>query len=149
MMLRDKQSQARFVAVDPASGEARPVRMRDYVTPRQRDKMSQKPDMILQLAHRVEEDLREQGSEGVEVRALVAASLNGREPQLLIDPTVDLAAERRTLMPAKWIKPLEQPFLSLEDSVRGGLKEEIRRAAEEGGVGDALSPRRPAAEAGQ
>jgi hypothetical protein len=37
----------------------------------------------------------------------VLVSLNGREPQLLIDPSVDLAAEERSLAPARWILPLE------------------------------------------
>jgi len=35
-------------------------------------------------------------------------SLNYREPQLLIDPTVNLAAEPETLLPKYWIMPLEE-----------------------------------------
>jgi hypothetical protein len=38
------------------------------------------------------------------------ASLNGREPQPLIDPVVDLATQPRTLAPASWIVPLFQPL---------------------------------------
>jgi hypothetical protein len=43
----------------------------------------------------------------LEVRATVMTSLNRRPPQLLIDPTVNLAAVKRSLAPAKWIMPLE------------------------------------------
>jgi len=37
-------------------------------------------------------------------------SLNGRQPQLLIDPNVDLAKERVGLLPARWIVPLSTPL---------------------------------------
>jgi hypothetical protein len=39
-------------------------------------------------------------------------SLNGREPQLLIDPNVDLAKEEVSLLPARWILPLTTPLAS-------------------------------------
>jgi hypothetical protein len=39
------------------------------------------------------------------------ASLNGREPQLLIDPDTDLAVQPRVIWPpATWILPLTQPL---------------------------------------
>jgi hypothetical protein len=42
----------------------------------------------------------------LEVRAQVTASLHGRDRQLLVDPTVNLAAEKkRSLRPARWILP--------------------------------------------
>jgi hypothetical protein len=39
-------------------------------------------------------------------------SLNGREPQLLIDPNVDLAKEEVSLLPARWVVPLTTPLRS-------------------------------------
>jgi vitamin K-dependent gamma-carboxylase len=39
------------------------------------------------------------------VRADVAVSLNGRPAQRLIDPAIDLAAERFSLAPFRWILP--------------------------------------------
>jgi len=44
------------------------------------------------------------------VRARVEVSLNGRQPQLLIDPNVDLAKEEAGLLPARWIVPLTTPL---------------------------------------
>ena len=38
--------------------------------------------------------------------------LNGRPPQLLIDPEVDLAKEEIGLLPARWIVPLTTPLRS-------------------------------------
>ena len=67
--------------------------------------------MVLQLSHYVANELRKQGYTQVEVRARVLASLNGRKPQLLIDPTVDLAGQSRTLKPTPWIMPLQEPLL--------------------------------------
>jgi hypothetical protein len=38
------------------------------------------------------------------------ASLNGRKPQLLIDPAVDLAAQPRFAFHRSWILPLHEPL---------------------------------------
>jgi len=106
MMLREKQADAEFWAVDPADGRTWKIELWRYVTLRQRQKMSTNPDMILQLSHVIAEDLRRAGHGRIRVHALVRASLNGRPAQWLVDPRVDLAAERRTLRPALWIVPL-------------------------------------------
>ena len=42
----------------------------------------------------------------MEVRARTFVSLNGRRPQPLVDPDVDLAAQPRDLSHASWIVPL-------------------------------------------
>jgi vitamin K-dependent gamma-carboxylase len=75
-------------------------------------KMSTKPDLILHFAHYLAEQKRREGYENVEVRARVMVSLNGREPQLLIDPNIDLAKEEVSLLPASWIVPLTTPLAS-------------------------------------
>ena len=46
----------------------------------------------------------------MEVRVVGLVSLNGRKPQLLIDPTVNLAAQHRTLGHKAWTVPLTEPF---------------------------------------
>ena len=72
--------------------------------------MATRPDLILQYAHYVADELHKQGFRDFEVHAETSVSLNGREHQSLIDPTVDLASQRRSLMPANWILPLEEPL---------------------------------------
>jgi hypothetical protein len=39
-------------------------------------------------------------------------SLNSRQPQLLIDPNVDLSKEQESLSPDRWIVPLTTPLES-------------------------------------
>jgi hypothetical protein len=68
--------------------------------------------MLVQFSHYLAEQKRREGFHDVEVRAHVMVSLNGREPQLLIDPTVDLAKEEVSLLPARWIVPLTTPLSS-------------------------------------
>jgi hypothetical protein len=98
MKLRDKEAEAEFTITDRTSGEQLAVDPRDLLTSWQEDKMASHPDMVLQFAHHVAVLARLDGHPGgVEVHATVMASLNGRPPQLLVDPEVDLAA---------WIVPL-------------------------------------------
>jgi hypothetical protein len=73
--------------------------------------MPARPDMVLQFAHYLARVWAEQrGIQGVEVRARVCASLNGRKAALMVDPQRDLARVERNLRHADWILPLEEPF---------------------------------------
>ncbi len=113
MKLRDKDSGGFFVVTDPDTGQEQRINPRSYLTNRQVSKMTSRPDMIVQFARYLEKRFREEGHDDVEVRAHILASLNGRAPQLLIDPQVDL-----TEVPypwwghADWILPLEVPLLA-------------------------------------
>jgi hypothetical protein len=127
MKLRDKDALIRFVATDPVSGQSWQIDPRNYLTRLQFNAMVTRPDMILQFAHHVAEDLRGRGYPQVQVRAHVMASLNGREPQLLLDPQVDLASQPRTpLLPAFWILPLTEP-LATSSGRRDGPTGEIEQ----------------------
>lgn len=110
MKLRDKDARAAFYVSSAEYREPRPVALGDYLAGWQRAPMSGRPDMILQFAHHLADELRQQGHTGIAVRAEVQASLNGRERQLLIDPEVNLAAQPRSLLPASWILPLTEPL---------------------------------------
>ena len=72
--------------------------------------MITKPDLILLFSHYLAEEKRREGYDTVEVRARVMVSLNSRQPQLLVDPNVDLAKEQVSLLPARWIVPLTTPL---------------------------------------
>ncbi|MDQ3964950.1 MAG: HTTM domain-containing protein [Actinomycetota bacterium] len=110
MMLRDVQGEAMFYATDPVSGHTWQIDPRNHLTARQAKRVTQYPDIALQFSHRIAERFQAMGYEQIEVRAHVVASLNGRDYQYLIDPTVDLAKQPRTLAPAPWIVPLEEPL---------------------------------------
>ncbi|MDQ3304311.1 MAG: HTTM domain-containing protein [Actinomycetota bacterium] len=112
MKLTDVQGTAVYQVTDPESGRTWEIYPRDHLTARQAVYVMRFPDMALQFGHVIANSLQARGYEQIEVRATVMASLNGRDPQLLIDPTVDLAEQPRTLAPAPWILPLEEPLPS-------------------------------------
>ena len=63
--------------------------------------------MIRDFALFIDEFYRAKGIENVTVRAFALSSLNGRTPQLMIDPQVDLTQAE---LPDGWIMPLEAPI---------------------------------------
>jgi vitamin K-dependent gamma-carboxylase len=107
MKLRDKVGHGSFIVTDPVTRSTEIINPDDYLSDRQVRKMICTPDMILQFAHFLADEWRAAGHEHVEVRALIRCSLNGRKPQLFVDPDVDLAAEQRKLWHVDWIVPLE------------------------------------------
>jgi hypothetical protein len=112
MKLRTKEGEAVFTVTHPGSGQTWTIKPEDHLKSHQLMKMITKPDLILQFSHYLAEEKRREGYDDVEVRAHVMVSLNGREPQLLIDPNVDLTKERVSLLPTNWIVPLTTPLES-------------------------------------
>ena len=110
MKLRTKTGEAVFTVTHPQSGQTWTIKPEEYLKSHQVMKMITKPDLILHFAHYLAELKRREGYENVEVRARAMVSLNGREPQLLIDPNVDLTKEEVGLLPARWILPLTTPL---------------------------------------
>src|SRR5688572_16990555 len=110
MKLRTKVGEAVFTVTHPRSEQTWTIKPEDYLEPHQLTKTITKPDLILQFAHYLAEQKRREGYEDVEVRARAMVSLNGRQPQLLIDPNVDLTKEQVSLLPARWILPLTTPL---------------------------------------
>jgi vitamin K-dependent gamma-carboxylase len=98
VMLMEKTGVADFTVRDGRTGQARPVRLRDHLTPLQIKMMATQPDLIRDFARA----LARQEGPGTAVHADVLVSLNGRPLRRLIDPAVDLAAPR---LPATWILP--------------------------------------------
>src|ERR1044072_3111076 len=110
MKLRTKTGEAVFTVTHPQSGQTWTIKPDEYLKSHQVMKMITKPDLILHFAHYLAELKRREGYENVEVRARAMVSLTGREPQLLIDPNVDLTKEEVGLLPAPWILPLTTPL---------------------------------------
>jgi vitamin K-dependent gamma-carboxylase len=110
MMLNDKTAAIQFVGVEPNSGQPTPIDIRPYLTARQLTKMSHDPSMIRDFAVFLGDRLQEKSGERAEVHAIAFCTLNGRKPQLLVDPTVDLGRTERQLSPQAWIVPLHEPL---------------------------------------
>ncbi|RLS73614.1 MAG: vitamin K-dependent gamma-carboxylase [Planctomycetota bacterium] len=112
MMLRGKTVGLRYYLTDAETGVTQQADIRQFLHPEQQIKFAKDPLMILDLAHGLAtESLRRTGKQ-TEVRALVLASLNGRKPQLLIDPAVNLAAQPKFAFHRPWIVPLHESLRS-------------------------------------
>jgi len=110
MMLRGKMVGFRYFLTDPRTGQTQQVDPRPTLSHLQMMSFGRDPEMILHLAHHIAaEHLRQFGTR-VEVRALVLTSLNGRKPQLQIDPNADLASIPRGFHSRPWILPLTEPL---------------------------------------
>lgn len=106
MMLRNRSGKATFWVEDKNMGTREKVHLKLFLTRSQITVMSKTPDMILQFAHFIKADMAARGHPHCEVHVEDLVSLNGRSPQPLIDPKVDLASQPRNLWPAHWILPL-------------------------------------------
>jgi hypothetical protein len=96
--------------IDKTSGQIWMPDIHEFVNIEQSEKFSRDPEMILEFAHFLADRFRTQTGRTPEVHALVLTSLNGRKPQLLIDPEVDLIQEPRGFRSRSWIVPLVEPL---------------------------------------
>jgi hypothetical protein len=110
MMLRGKMSAVRFYVTNPRTGRTGTIDLRPLLTSVQLTRMSRSPEMVLDFTHFLAQELNKWGHAGVEIRALLLVSLNGRKPQMMIDANVNLAAEPRTYGRPDWIMPLKEPL---------------------------------------
>ncbi len=106
MKLRDKHAEAHFFVTTKEGETITIVNPRDFLPTWQAGKLVTSPDMILQFSHRMAQNGVAAFGQPVDVRAEVWTSLNGRELQLLIDPKINIANEKRSLRPSSWILPL-------------------------------------------
>jgi len=109
MKLHVKQGLRPQVAV-VADGRRLAVDLDAHLARWQMLRMATRPELVHLFALHLAEQLRAQGHASVQVYADARASLNGRRPQRLVDPSVDLAAVPRSLAPARWIVPLREPL---------------------------------------
>jgi HTTM domain/Vitamin K-dependent gamma-carboxylase, lumenal domain len=110
MMLRNKTAGVRYYLTDPAEDKTWHPDLRPYLNAEQAGKFTKDPEMILHLAQFLADEYRREKGRPLEVRALVLTSLNGRKPQLFLDPQVNLANEPRGFHSRPWIKPLTEPL---------------------------------------
>jgi hypothetical protein len=110
MMLRGKTSGVRYYLTDPMTGVTMTPDLRRVLTPEQLGEFARFPELIQQLADLLADATEAAGHPRPEVRALVLTSLNGRKPQPLVDPRVDLAGTPRSFALKDWIMPLKEPL---------------------------------------
>lgn len=105
MMLRGKSGRITFKVVEKGTSDTIFIDKNDYLSKKQLRAIATKPDMIWQFAQRIEEEYAEKGKE-IEVYAEGTISVNGGPYKQLIDPKVDLAAEKwQHFQHHDWILP--------------------------------------------
>lgn len=112
MKLRSKDADTRFFAYAPDSGRFWEVETVPYLTPRQHDKMSDHPEMVRYYANFLGAELSAIYEEPISIYAWAMVSLNGRPPQLMVDPSVDLTQTTLRLGENDWVLPLLQQDIS-------------------------------------
>ena len=104
VLLVERSGSVTFVVSEPTSGRTWTADAEALYTPNQIRVMSGEPDLIQQAARAIRDEEAARGHR-VEVRVDAWLSFNGRPARRWIDPTVDLAAEPRTLWAKDWILP--------------------------------------------
>ena len=108
VMVREKSGAITYrVKTDKWSRE-RQLGVSSYLTDYQEWEMAGQPDLILQLAHHIEDDLASRGHQDIQIRCDALVAFNGRRMAPLLDSSVDLTQISDSLAPANWIAPVPQ-----------------------------------------
>jgi vitamin K-dependent gamma-carboxylase len=119
MLLRQKTTMAFFYVTDPNNDETYQIKLREYLDSRQIARMGWRPDMVQQFAHYLATVTLRSGPKPLKVQVRMFVSINGRKPQLFIDPNVDLAAEPRRWGRPRWLLQIHEPLPDhLVDSIQ-------------------------------
>lgn len=111
MKQRDKEGYIAFTLSRPGEPDEYVVPL-EHLPKWQYDSMKTRPELIRQYAHHLAELAveREPTKPRPAVHVVAMVSLNGRQPQPMIDERVDLAAEPATLGTPSWVVPLRDPL---------------------------------------
>lgn len=121
MMLVNRQARSYFYVTDPNTGRERQVIPQQFLNARQSAMMAYQPDMPVQFAHYLSATMPRSGLQPLRVEARIMVSVNGRKPELFIDPNVDLAAEPRPCGHPRWLLPIGEPLPVLPQNPSGNL----------------------------
>ena len=102
-MLIEKAGTAFFYVTDPKTGNRGEVNNCDFLTPNQEKMMATQPDLILQYAHIIKEEVEYRGLKNPIINAEVYVTLNGSRSKLFIDPEVDLTTLKDNFKPKEWV----------------------------------------------
>ncbi len=105
VMVREKSGSITYRVLTDRWPRERQISPSAYLTDYQEWEMAGQPDLILQLAHHIEDDLTAQGHRDVEIRCDALVAFNGRRMAPLLDSSVDLTEISDSLAPASWIAP--------------------------------------------
>jgi hypothetical protein len=125
MLLRAKDSRALFRIVDRESGQEQEASPARFLSNPQLKTFGARPDMIVQFAHYLQKELEALGYRNFAIYADARVSLNGREPEQIIDPGLDLTQVKRGLGAKPYIMPLTEPLPPMRQTVEK-IKQRLR-----------------------
>jgi hypothetical protein len=103
VMLMEKAGTAFFYVTDSETGISGEVDNCQFLTPTQEKMMATQPDLILQYAHMIKQEVESRGLKDPIINAKVYVTLNGSRSKLFIDPEVNLAELEDNLKHKDWI----------------------------------------------
>ena len=107
MMLNNKNCYGHFIVVDKQTRGISIEYPHQLVGRESTNGALSTPQFTLQMAHYLGARYKKELGLDVEVYALIKCTLNYRDAQYLVDPTVDLMNKQWTLKPFDWLIPLE------------------------------------------
>lgn len=112
MMLRGKTTGLRYFLVDDQTQRVSTIDLRQFLNSEQEVKFARDPALIADFGRFLGAFHHERTGQQVRVHVVALSSLNGRKPQLLIDPAVNLTTVSRFAFRTPWIVPLTEPLRS-------------------------------------
>ena len=107
VMLVEKSGQARFFVKDANGEKLGEIDNSQFLTAYQEKQMAIQPDFILQYAHYLKKYHEEKYNlQGLQIHCDCLVAFNGRSSRQLIDPEVDLAAQKDSWLAKRWIQSL-------------------------------------------
>jgi uncharacterized membrane protein YphA (DoxX/SURF4 family) len=103
VMLIEKAGSATFFVTDTSTGKRGEVDNSQFLTPTQEKMMATQPDLILQYAHILKQEVESRGLINPIINAEVYVTLNGSKSKLFIDPDVNLVELKDGWQPKNWI----------------------------------------------
>ena len=103
VMLIEKAGSATFFVTDSSTGIRGEVDNSQFLTPTQEKMMATQPDLILQYAHILKQEVESRGLINPIINAEVYVTLNGSKSKLFIDPDVNLVELKDGWQPKNWI----------------------------------------------
>jgi vitamin K-dependent gamma-carboxylase len=105
MMLASRKIDCRFYATNGV-GAPTPINCLEYLSLPQINRVAMVPDCAAQFARYLKEHVAFHEQQDIKITASIWVSLNGRAPQLLVDPIIDLANPELATSD-RWIMPLD------------------------------------------
>ncbi len=110
MLLRRQLTFGFFYVTDPNNGANYQITSGQYLDSLRITRMGYRPNMVQQFARYLASVPLRSGPQPLKVQVRMFVSINGRKPQLFLDPNVDLVAEPHVWGRPRWLLQIHEPL---------------------------------------